>query len=96
MFDTIRPLYDRVLVTRSEGKEEKTAGGIIIPDAAQEKSHMGTVIAVGQGRRSSCGKELIPLTVKVGDKVFFTQYAGTDAGKNHIILREDDILGIVS
>ena len=94
MFDTIRPLYDRVLVKRLADQEEKTAGGIIIPDAAKEKAQMGVVIAVGDGRRTDSGS-LTPLTVKVGDTVFFTKYAGTDAGDEHIILREDDILGII-
>lgn len=94
MFDKIRPLYDRVLVKRSKEQEETTAGGIIIPDAAKEKAQTAEVIAVGQGRLISTG-ELKPLNVKVGDQVFFAKYTGTDAGKEHIILREDDILGIV-
>ena len=102
--DKIRPLYDRVLVQRSEEHEEKTAGGIIIPDAAKEKAHMGKVIAVGQGHRTETGS-FLPLQVKVGDTVFFTKYSGSDvpgvasaktgAGENLLILREDDILGIV-
>lgn len=94
MFTKIRPLYDRVLVKRLEDQEEKTAGGIIIPDAAKEKAQMGVVVAVGQGRRTDSG-EMLPLTVAVGDTVFFAKYGGTDAGDEHIILREDDILGIV-
>ena len=94
MIEKIRPLYDRVFVRRLEEQEEKTAGGIIIPDVAKEKAQTGTVIAVGEGRRTEQGA-LAPLLVKVGDTVFFAKYAGTDAGKEHIILREDDILGIV-
>lgn len=95
MFEKIRPLYDRVLVKKLEEQEERTAGGIIIPDAAKEKAQTGTVIAVGEGYRTEQGS-IIPLKVKVGDTVFFTKYAGTDAGKDHIILRESDILGIVN
>lgn len=94
MFEKIRPLYDRVLVKRSEEQEETTAGGIIIPDAAKEKAQTAEVIAIGQGRLTSSG-EIKPLKVKTGDVVFFAKYAGTDAGKEHIILREDDILGVV-
>lgn len=94
MFQKIRPLYDRVYVQRLEEKEEKTAGGIIIPDAAKEKAQTGRVIAVGEGRRTEQGT-LVPLAVKVGDIVFFAKYAGTDAGKESLILREDDILAIV-
>lgn len=94
MFDKIRPLYDRVLVKRLEELEEKSPAGIIIPDTAKEKGQLGTVVAIGDGRRTDSGS-LTPLKVKVGDTVFFTKYAGTDAGKDHMILREDDILGIV-
>ena len=94
MFDKIRPLYDRILVKRSEEHEEKTAGGIIIPDGAKEKAQTADVVAVGHGRLTASG-ELKPLQVNVGDKIFFAKYAGTDAGKDHIILREDDVLGII-
>jgi chaperonin GroES len=94
MFEKILPLYDRVYVQRLENQEEKTAGGIIIPDAAKEKAQTGKVIAVGAGRRTEQGT-LVPLTVNVGDTVFFAKYAGVDAGKECIILREDDILAIV-
>lgn len=95
MFEKIRPLYDRVFVKKIEEQEERTTGGIIIPDAAKEKAQTGVVIAVGQGHRTQQGT-IVPLMVKVGDTVFFTKYAGTDAGKEHIVLREDDILGVVS
>lgn len=94
MFEKIRPLYDRVLVKRFEEQEETTAGGIIIPDAAKEKAQTAQVIAIGQGRLTSNG-DIKPLSVKVGDKVFFAKYTGIDAGKEHIILREDDILGVI-
>jgi chaperonin GroES len=93
MIEKIRPLYDRVLVKRTE-QEEKTVGGIIIPDTAKEKAQMGTVIAVGQGRVSKDGA-LAPLAVKAGDVVYFGKYAGTDAGNDYLIIREDEILGIV-
>ncbi len=93
MIEKIRPLYDRVLVKRSE-HEEKTSGGIIIPDTAKEKAQMGTVVAVGQGRIAKDGA-LAPLAVKAGDVVYFGKYAGTDAGNDFLIIREDEILGIV-
>lgn len=94
MFDKIRPLYDRILVKRLEDVEEKSPAGIIIPDTAKEKGQTGMVVAVGEGRRGE-GAALIPLKVKVGDVVLFAKYAGTDVGKDHMILREDDVLGIV-
>lgn len=90
----IRPLYDRILIHKNEEQEERTAGGIIIPDAAKEKAQTGKVLAVGEGRLLENGT-LMPLKVNVGDVVFFAKYAGTDAGKERIIIREDDILGIV-
>lgn len=92
--DKIRPLYDRVVVKRLEEHEEKTAGGIIIPDAAKEKTQTGTIIAVGPGHRTETGS-FLPMQVKVGDTVFFSKYGGSEAGENLLILREDDILGIV-
>ena len=91
------PLHDRVLVRRVEG-DEKTAGGLIIPDNAKEKPAEGEVLAVGQGRVNDESGEVTALQVKVGDKVFFGKYAGTEikvAGEDRIILREDDILGIL-
>ncbi len=93
MINKIRPLYDRVLVKRRE-QEETTAGGIIIPDTAQERTQTGTVIAIGAGRIAQDGS-LRPLTVKAGDVVFFGKFSGTEADKEHIILREDELLGIV-
>ena len=92
----IRPLQDRVIVKRIE-EEEKTAGGIIIPDAAKEKPQEGEVVAVGKGKAGDDGK-VTPLDVKVNDRVLFGKYAGTEIdldGEEHIIMREDDILGIV-
>jgi chaperonin GroES len=93
MIEKIRPLHDRVLIKRAEG-EEKTAGGIIIPGTAQEKAQMGTVVAVGLGRITKEGVTL-PLAVKKGDVVFFGKYSGTDAGDDHLIIREEEILGVV-
>ena len=92
----IRPLQDRVIVKRVE-EEEKTKGGIIIPDSAKEKPAEGKVIAVGKGKVGEDGK-LQPLDVKVGDRVLFSKYAGTEVkvdGEDRLILREDDILGVI-
>jgi len=92
----IVPLQDRALVLRTENTE-KTAGGIIIPDTAKEKPQEGTVIAAGPGKRDDEGKR-IPLNIKEGDKILFGRYAGTEVkidGVEHLIMREDDILGII-
>ena len=92
----IRPLQDRILVKRVEA-EEKTAGGIIIPDAAKEKPVEGEVIAVGNGRLIDSGERIKP-DVKVGDRVLFSKYSGSEvkvSGTEHLILREDDILGVI-
>jgi chaperonin GroES len=92
----IRPLQDRVIVKRLE-EEEKTKGGIIIPDTAKEKPQEGKVIAVGKGKVTEDGK-LIPLDVKVGDKILFGKYSGTEikiGGEEHLIMREEDILGVI-
>ena len=93
MFENFRPLGDRVLIQRLEDKE-KTSGGIIIPDAAKEKAQTGKVVAVGGGRYDAAGK-VIPMNVKAGDIVYFGKYSGTDAGRDLLIVREDEILGIV-
>ncbi len=93
----IRPLYDRVVVKRLEEEEEKTSGGIYIPDTAKEKPQRGEVVAVGQGKRLDDGK-LVPLDVKVGDKVLFGKYAGNEVkidGEECLIMREDEILGVL-
>lgn len=92
----IRPLNDRVLVLRVD-EEEKTSGGIIIPDTAKEKPQEGKVVAAGPGKVDDNGKR-IPLNVKVNDRVLFSKYGGTDIkidGVEHLIMREDEILGIV-
>jgi len=92
----IRPLQDRILVKRIE-EEEMTKGGIIIPDTAKEKPQEGKVIAAGKGKLSEDGK-VHPLDVKKGDKVLFSKYAGTEVnldGIEHLIIREDDVLGVV-
>jgi chaperonin GroES len=92
----IRPLHDRVIVQRLE-QEEKSAGGIIIPDAAKEKPIQGEVIAVGPGGRDETGKK-IPMDVKVGDIVLFGKWAGTEVkleGEDFLVLKESDIIGVV-
>ncbi|HEY6006870.1 MAG TPA: co-chaperone GroES [Geobacteraceae bacterium] len=92
----IRPLQDRIIVKRIE-EESKTAGGIFIPDTAKEKPQQGEIVAVGKGKKTEDGK-VIPLDLKVGDKVLFGKYAGTDIkieGQDLLIMREDDILGVI-
>ena len=92
----IKPLNDRVLVVRVE-EEQKTAGGIIIPDTAKEKPQEGEVIGVGPGKIGDDGKRT-PLTVKAGDKILFSKYAGTEIkinGVEQIFMKEDDILGVL-
>ena len=95
MATKIRPLNDRVIVKRI-AEEEKTKGGIIIPDTAKEKPQEGKIVAVGPGKNED-GKT-IPLGVKAGDKILFGKYSGTEItldGEEHLIMREDDILGVV-
>jgi chaperonin GroES len=92
----IRPLNDRILVKRLEG-EEKTAGGIIIPDSAKEKPAEGEIVAVGPGKLNDAGERVTP-DVAVGDRVLFSKYGGTEVkldGEDFLIMREDDILGVV-
>lgn len=92
----LRPLHDRIIVKRLE-EEAKTAGGILIPDTAKEKPQKGEVMAVGNGRRTKDGK-VTPMEVKVGDHVLFGKYAGNEIkieGEEYLIMREDDILGII-
>ena len=92
----IRPLNDRLLVQRLE-EEEKTAGGIIIPDSAKEKPAQGKVVAVGPGKVNDAG-ERVALQVKEGDVILFSKYGGTDVkldGQDYLIMREDDVLGVV-
>ena len=91
-----RPLHDRVVVKRLEG-EEKTKGGIIIPDTAKEKPQEGEIVAAGPGARDEAGK-LVPLDVKAGDRVLFGKWSGTEVkieGQDLLIMKESDILGIV-
>ena len=91
-----RPLHDRVLVRRVEA-EEKTKGGIIIPDTAKEKPQEGEVVAVGPGARDEAGK-LIPLDVKAGDQILFGKWSGTEVkidGTEYLIMKESDVMGIV-
>ena len=96
MSTKIRPLQDRIIVKRVQ-EEEKTKGGIIIPDTAKEKPIEGKVIAVGNGKVQEDGK-VRPLDVKAGDRVLFSKYAGTEIkidGEEHLIMREEDILGVI-
>ena len=91
-----RPLHDRIVVKRIEA-EEKTAGGIIIPDTAKEKPMQGEVIAVGPGGRDESGK-LIPIDIKVGDRVLFGKWSGTEVkidGEDLLIMKESDIFGVI-
>ena len=92
----IRPLQDRVIVKRIE-EEEKSKGGIIIPDTAKEKPQEGKVIAVGKGKVNDDGK-ITPLDIKVNDRILFGKYSGTEInidGAEHLIMREEDILGVI-
>jgi chaperonin GroES len=92
----IRPLQDRIIVQRVE-EEQKTAGGIIIPDTAKEKPQIGKVIAAGKGKKTEDGK-VLPMDVKKGDRVLFSKYSGSEVkmdNEEYLIMREDDILGIV-
>jgi chaperonin GroES len=91
----VRPLHDRILVRRM-AEEEKTAGGLFIPDTAKEKPQRGEIIATGKGRVTEDGK-ILPLEVKVGDKVLFGRYSGTELkleGQEFLMMREEDILGV--
>jgi chaperonin GroES len=92
----LRPCGDRVLV-KPNVEEEKTAGGIVLPDTAKERPQWGEVIAVGAGKWDESGKNRIPMEVKVGDKVVFAKYGGTEVkvdGEEYLILRESDILAV--
>ena len=92
----LRPMHDRIIVKRLE-EETKTAGGIFIPETAKEKPQRGEVMAVGKGKVTEDGK-VLPLDVKKGDKVLFGKYAGTEVkidGQEYLIMREDDILGVI-
>lgn len=94
---SVKPLHDRILVQRL-AEEEKTAGGLFIPDNAKEKPQQATVIATGKGRVTEDGK-VLPLEVKKGDKVLFSKYSGTEikiSGKEYLMIREEDVLGILN
>jgi chaperonin GroES len=93
----IRPLHDRLIVKRFDDQEQRSVGGIIIPDTAKEKPQEGKVVAVGKGKKNDDGT-ISPLDVKVGDKILFGKYAGSDVkleGEEHLILREEDVLGVL-
>jgi len=93
----VKPLHDRVLVRPLEEEEEKSKGGIIIPDTAKEKPQKGEVVAIGEGRILDSG-EKVPMCVKVGDKVIYGKYAGTEVkidGDKYLVMREDDIYAII-
>ena len=92
MFEKIKPLGDRVLVKRIKAKNQ-TESGIYIPEDTQ-KSQMGAVVAVGSGKKDTTGS-FIPMEIKLDDIVFFGQYAGIDAGDDHIIIKEDELLGVM-
>ena len=92
----VRPLHNRLIVKRVE-EEDKTAGGIIIPDTAKEKPQQANVVAAGPGRRDDQGK-VVPMEVKAGDRVLFSKYSGTEVkldGEDHLIISEDDVLAIL-
>jgi len=94
---SVRPLHDRILVRRTQ-EEEKTAGGLFIPDTAKEKPQKGEIVAAGKGRVTEDGK-VLPLEVKTGDKVLFGKYSGTELklnGQEFLMMREEDILGIIN
>ena len=93
---SLRPLQDRILVERFE-ENEKTKGGIIIPDTAKEKPAEGKVVALGNGKLTDDGK-VLPIDLKVGDKILFSKYGGTDIqidGIDYLIMRQDDVLGVI-
>ncbi|WP_333784469.1 co-chaperone GroES [Thermocrinis sp.] len=93
----LRPLYDKIVVKRQEEQEQRTASGIIIPDTAKEKPQIGEVVAVGEGKLLNNGQIVSP-KVKVGDKVIFNKYAGTEVeldGEKYLIMSEDEVLAII-
>ena len=93
----IRPLYDRIVVKRLDSQDEKTAGGLIIPDSAKEKPQEGEVVAVGKGKRLEDGK-VVTLDLQVGDRILFGKYSGSEIkidGQELMIMREDEVLGVL-
>ena len=93
MFQKLRPLHNNVLIKKIE-EQTKTAGGLYIPDTAKQETQTGTIVATGTGIRNEKG-ELIPMTVKIGDTVFFGKYAGVKADEKFIVIKEEEILGII-
>lgn len=93
MFEKLRPLHNNLLVQRIE-EEAKTSGGLFIPDSAKQETQTGKIMAVGAGLRNEKG-EFMPLQVKVGDTVFFGKYVGTKAGDKFVVLKEEDVLGVI-
>ena len=93
MFQKFRPLHNNVLVKRIE-EQTKTSGGLFIPDSAKQETQTGVIMATGSGLRNDKG-ELIPLSVKIGDTIFFGKYAGTKADDKLVVIKEEDILGII-
>ena len=93
MLEKLRPLGDRLFVARVEA-ETRTQGGLYIPEGAKEKGQTGTVLAVGDGKIDGQGNQLA-MKIKVGDLVFFGKYSGTDVDEKHLVLREDDVLGVI-
>lgn len=91
--NNIRPIADNILIKRIKA-ENKTPSGIILTDEAQEKSALGSVISLGKGKRDSHGNFITP-SVSVGDTIYFNKYAGTEIGNDHLLIRENDIIGIV-
>ena len=94
----VRPLHDRVLVKRAEESEQKSSGGIIIPDTAKEKPQRGTIVAVGDGKKDDNGKR-IAMDVKEGDEILFGKYSGTEVkidNEDYLIMHESDILGVIT
>lgn len=91
--NSIRPIADNVLIKRVKA-ENKTSSGILLPDEYQEKSALGSVISLGKGKRDSHGNFIAP-AVSVGDTIYFNKYAGTEIGNDHLLIRENDIIGIV-
>ena len=94
----MRPLHDRVVVKRIEDSEEKTAGGLIIPDSAKEKPQQGEVVSAGNGKERDKDGKLIPLDVKPGDRILFGKYSGSEVkidGQEYLIMREDEILVVL-
>ncbi|KIX85165.1 co-chaperone GroES [Vermiphilus pyriformis] len=94
MFEKFRPLGDRVLVRRTQ-EQERTLGGLYIPDSAKEKPQMGKVVRAGEGERISATGAIVPLPVKEGDTIYFSKYAGTELSSDFLVVRKDEILGVL-